>query len=79
MRIHWATKNASDPAASFTLTMHSAISGRPLQVMVEQKGNGDGTAYLSEDPRVFFAVVDAANLEWTFTIEEPVDVILTPR
>jgi hypothetical protein len=79
MRIHWTTRNAADPAAPFTLTMHSAISGRPLQVMVEQKGNGDGTAYLSEDPRVFFAVVDAANLEWTFTIEEPVDVILTPR
>jgi hypothetical protein len=79
MRIRWETKNASEPAAPFTLTMHSAISGRPLEVMVEQKGNGEGTAYLSEDPRVFFAVVDAANLDWTFTIEEPVDVILTPR
>ena len=72
-----ATKDSAD--ANFLLTIHSAISGRPLEVMVEQKGNGEGTAYLSEDPRVFFAVVDAANIDWTFTIEEPVDVILTPR
>lgn len=79
MRIRWATKNAPDPAAPFTLTIHSAISGRPLMVMVEHKGNGEGTAYLSEDPRVFFAVVEAADLDWTFTIEEPVDVILTPK
>ncbi|MGE0451591.1 MAG: hypothetical protein AB7Q29_18605 [Vicinamibacterales bacterium] len=78
MRITWRTSNGSADAP-FTLTMHSAISGRPLQVMVEQLGAGAGTAYLSEDPRVFFAVVDSAEIDWTFTVEEPIDVILTPR
>ncbi len=50
-----------------------------MQVVVDHEGDGEGTDYFSDDPRVFFAVVDAKNLDWTFTIEEPVDVILTPR
>ena len=63
----------------FQLTIHSAISGRPMQVVVDQAGDGEGTAYFSDDPRVFFAVVDSKNIDWTFTIEEPVDVIITPK
>lgn len=77
MRITWRTGNGP-PAAPFTLTMHSAISGRPLQVMVEQHGPGEGVAYLTEDPRVFFVVVESADIDWTFAVEEPIDVILTP-
>lgn len=50
-----------------------------MQTIVDEKGNGEGTAYFSDDPRVFFAVVDAKHLDWTFTIEEPVDVIITPK
>jgi len=78
MRIRWSTTHAA-PAGVFSLTIHSAISGRPMEVVVEHEGDGSGTAYFSDDPRVFFAVVDAKNLEWTFTIEEPVDVIITPK
>ena len=78
MRIRWTTTHAA-PAGVFTLTIHSAISGRPMEMVVDQKGDGSGTTYFSDDPRVFFAVVDAKNLEWTFTIEEPVDVIITPK
>ena len=36
-------------------------------------------ASMMGDPRVFFAVVDSKNIDWTFTIEEPVDVIITPK
>jgi hypothetical protein len=78
MRIRWTTTKAKADG-TFQLTIHSAISGRPMQVVVEHEGDGEGTEYFSDDPRVFFAVVDAKNLDWTFTIEEPVDVILTPR
>ena len=78
MRIRWRTTHGA-PDSNFQLTIHSAISGRPMQVVVEQTGDGDGTAYFSDDPRVFFAVVDASHLDWTFTIEEPVDVIITPK
>ena len=78
MRISWNTTHATE-GGTFQLTIHSAISGRPMQVVVDHHGDGAGTAYFSDDPRVFFAVVDAKNLDWTFTIEEPVDVIVTPK
>ena len=78
MRIRWQTSHAGADG-SFQLTIHSAISGRPMQTVVEQTGEGEGTAYFSDDPRVFFAVVDSKNLDWTFTIDEPVDVIITPK
>ena len=78
MRIHWTTSHAAADGV-FQLTVHSAISGRPMQLMVDKVGDGEGTEYFSDDPRVFFAVVDSRNLDWTFTIEEPVDVIITPK
>ena len=57
---------------TFKLTIHSSISGRPLQVAVDQLGPGADTAYVNEDPRVFFAVVDASNIEWSFSVDEAV-------
>lgn len=57
---------------TFTLTIHSSVSGRPLQVAVDQRGPGADTAYVNEDPRVFFAVVEASNIEWSFSVDEAV-------
>jgi hypothetical protein len=50
-----------------------------MQTVVDQIGDGNGTAYFSDDPRVFFAVVASKDLDWTFSVEEPVDLILTPK
>jgi len=73
LRIQWQTRNEAVPGAGrFELTIHSAISGRPLLTAVSEKGAGEGTAFVSEDPRIFFAVVDSAGLDWSFTIEEGV-------
>jgi hypothetical protein len=69
------TKAAPGKAAApgtFKLTIHSSISGRPLQVAVDQLGPGADTAYVNEDPRVFFAVVDASNIQWSFSVDEAV-------
>jgi hypothetical protein len=82
-RIKWVTRAVRAPETKapagkapvqglFKLTIHSSISGRPLQVAVEQQGPGGDTAYVNEDPRVFFAVVDASNIEWSFSVEEAV-------
>lgn len=71
LRVRWTTKNPPAPGGgAFELTINSAISGRPLAVAVEQQGAGGATAYVTEDPRVFFAVVNSAELDWSFTIEE---------
>jgi hypothetical protein len=73
LRMQWTTANETTPGAGrFRLTIHSAISGRPLKEAVDHQGPGKDTAYVYEDPRVFFAVVDAANLEWSFTLDEAV-------
>jgi hypothetical protein len=41
------------------VTLHSAISGRPLLVGVDQRGAGQNMAYLHDDQREFFLVIDA--------------------
>jgi hypothetical protein len=71
MQVQWTTAKPSKAGAgAFRLTIHSAISGRPLMEAVDQKGVGTGTAFVHEDPRVFFAVVDSADLDWSFTLQE---------
>lgn len=71
MQVQWTTaKPPRAGAGAFRLTIHSAISGRPLMEAVDQHGAGTGTAFVHEDPRVFFAVVDSADLDWSFTLQE---------
>jgi hypothetical protein len=41
-----------------------------LVVAVDRRGVGRDTAYVSEDPRVFYVVVDSGSVEWSFTIDE---------
>jgi hypothetical protein len=71
LRMHWQTKNeAPKGTGTFRLILQSAISGRALQEPVDEKGLGEGTAYVAEDPRVFFISIESANLDWSFTVEE---------
>ena len=69
LRIRWDGKNAS-VGATLRLTAQSAISGRPLTTVVDQKGEGSGMSYLGEEPRVFYVLVESGNLDWSFTVEE---------
>ena len=71
LRMHWQTKNESTAGAGrFRMILHSAISGRDLQVTVDETGPGEGTEYTAEDPRVFYITIESANLDWSFTVEE---------
>ena len=73
LRMRWHTKNeAPEGSGTFRLTLNSAISGRPLQETVDEKGPGEGTAYAAEDPRAFYVLVESANLDWSFTVEEAI-------
>jgi len=73
LRVHWETTTTSAaPEAAFRLTAHSAISGRPLQQVVETAGAGSGIGYVQQDPHVFYMVVDAKDLNWKFTVEEAI-------
>lgn len=73
LRVKWQTTpipnaNVKDPR--FRLDAHSAISGRLLQPVAEQAGPGTGTGYVTQDPHVFYMVVESTGLDWTFTVEE---------
>jgi hypothetical protein len=76
LRIRWeTTARTSDAAAgtgAFRLTAHSAISGRPLQEVVDHGGPGSGIGYVQQDPHVFYVVVDSNDVNWTFTVEEAI-------
>jgi hypothetical protein len=72
LRVRWETKaiGTPAPAGTFRLTAHSAISGRVLQPVVDQRGTGAGIDYVSQDPHVFYMSVESAGLDWKFSVDE---------
>jgi hypothetical protein len=51
--------------------VHSAISGRPLAAAIlDHRGEGKGTTYFSEEPRVFFLNVTSSDVEWKISVFE---------
>jgi len=80
LRVQWeARSDAPSVSGTLQITLHSAVSGRPLSVAVDQHGAGSGTAYVNEDPRTFFFVIDSANLDWSFTVDEQVEITVTGK
>jgi hypothetical protein len=72
-RIKWETRDAASPGqGTFQVVVHSAVSGRPLMEAVMQKGNGSGTAYVAEDPRLYHLEIESAGLNWPIAVEEAV-------
>jgi len=71
LRIRWEARAAgAADNSSFKLWLHSAISGRPLQMAVDHKGPGQDIAYIEDEPRVSYFLVEAGTLDWTVTLEE---------
>ena len=80
LRFRWRTTR-EDPKGkgTFKLILQSAISGRALQEPVDEDGPGEGVAYAADDPRVFHVVVESANLDWSFTVEEAAFGTASPK
>ncbi len=70
-RITWETTNES-PAGSgrFKLTLRSAISGRTIGIVADHSGTGAGTAEYDDGPRTYDFLVESANVDWSFRVEE---------
>ena len=78
-RIHWETSNeAPAGAGTFKLTLRSAISGRPLQLVVDHRGIGAGTADYDEGPRTYDFLVESANVDWRFRVDETTGAYAAP-
>jgi hypothetical protein len=79
MRVQWRTERGlPGGTGTFRLTIHSAVSGRPLLVAVDRQGAGHDTSYMHESPRTFYGVVESTDLDWFFTVEEAVPFDLRP-
>ena len=73
LRLRWEVRNESAPGAGrFRVSLHSAISGRPLQVIVDHTGVGSDVSYLEDEPRVSYLVIESENVDWSTTLEEAV-------
>jgi hypothetical protein len=80
LRVAWRTWNGSpDGGARFRLALHSAVSGRPLHVIVDQRGEAQGSADVTDDPRPFDFIVDSAGVDWSFSVEEIIGVAADGR
>lgn len=70
-RITWQTSNeAPAGAGTFKLTLRSAISGRTLGIVADHHGVGTGTAQYDAGPRTYDFLVESANVDWSFRVEE---------
>ena len=71
LRLRWRTTNETAPGAGrLTVTLHSAVSGRPLQTILEAHGVGSGTTDVAEEQRWTHFVIEAENVEWHMTLEQ---------
>jgi hypothetical protein len=71
IRIHWQTANEAPAGAGmFKLTLRSAISGRTIGIVADHKGTGGGMAEFDEGPRTYDFLVESANVDWSFRVEE---------
>src|SRR5688572_15036849 len=71
IRIHWQTANESPAGGgAFKLTLRSAISGRTIGIVADTRGTGAGMAEYDEGPRTYDFLVESANVDWAFRVEE---------
>jgi len=75
LRITWQTTNEA-PAGSghFKLTLRSGVSGRTIAVVADHRGVGTGTVETDEGPRTYDFLVESANVDWSFRVEETTGV-----
>jgi hypothetical protein len=71
LRVSWQARTIqSGDDATFTIVLHSDVSGRSLVPVVDQRGPGAGVKYVSEDPRSFFLVIDGRGVDWSVDVAE---------
>jgi len=72
-RIKWETSNEAPPGSgTFKVMVHSGVSGRPIALAVEHQGAGRDTAYVSDEPRPYYLVIESAHVDWSVTVQEGV-------
>jgi len=78
LKVSWEAKKPPATGGAFKVTLHSAISGRPLQVVVDSHGPGRDTLYIGDEPRVSYLVIQA-DLDWELSLDEAVPATSAPK
>jgi hypothetical protein len=72
-RIKWETSREQSPGkGTFRVIVHSLVSGRYVSTPIDHQGVGTGVAYVAEDPRQFFLVIESTGIDWNVSVEEGV-------
>jgi hypothetical protein len=75
--LDWEAKNERPKGSgTFRLAVHSAVSGRPIQLITESRGETTGSADFQDDPRIYNLMIESANVDWTVSVQE---VVVTTR
>lgn len=71
LRVKWEAKASASATNRFlTVVLHSAISGRPLQTVIDVHEPGAGMAFVQDEPRVSYLEVNAPGMDWRLSVEE---------
>ena len=72
MRLRWRVVRTTSPGpAQFEITLHSAVSGRPLQTLVDTSRVESGEVLVADDLRPAHFVIEGEHVEWQMTLEQP--------
>src|ERR1700690_1948370 len=72
-RIKWETSNEKVPGkGTFRVIVHSLVSGRFVVTAVDHVGVGQDIAYVAEEPRQFFLVIESSDIDWKVSVDEGV-------
>jgi outer membrane biogenesis lipoprotein LolB len=70
-RITWKAQNHDNAQpGTFLLTLRSGISGRPMQVIADQRGAGGGSLDFGDDPRLYEFLVESSRIDWSISVQE---------
>jgi hypothetical protein len=68
LRLRWEARETAPGAGRLRVTLHSAISGRALQTVVDVQGSGGSAVDFQDEPRVSYLVIESAGVDWKMTL-----------
>ena len=70
-RVRWEARNESTPGAGeLRVTLHSAVSGRDLALVVDHRGAGKDISYIRVEPHYSYMTIESKNVDWSLIVEE---------
>lgn|GEM_PF-691275 len=80
LRVAWETLDQSkaNTPGWLRVSLHSSISGRPLQTIINTQGSGSDTTLVAAGPRVAFLRIESEDVRWKITLEEGVTGTRSP-